>query len=77
MIHYFDNTMAYTACYQLTTGGLAVQHTNTAEINCPKCFLALTPQQVNGILSRLGPEEAFDFLGTLGHVRSAQIYNGA
>lgn len=77
MTHYFDNTMAYTACYQLTTGGLAVQHTNTAEINCPDCLRALTPQQVGGILGKLGPEEAFDFLGTLGHVRSAQIYGKA
>jgi len=75
MIHYFNKTtMAYTACYHLP---MNVKCADNAEVNCPDCLRALTPQQVNGILSRLGPEEAFDFLGTLGHVRSAQIYNGA
>lgn len=75
MIHYFDRErMAYTACKRLMANcKLAADNT----VDCPECLLALTPQQVNNILARLGPEEAFNFLGTLGHIRGAKVYSGA
>lgn len=37
-------------------------------------LLEMPPEDVNDILSMMKAEEAFDFLGRLGHLRADQIY---